>query len=252
MACKVISHRGANRRAPQNTLPAFEKANRIGVDGFETDIHVTADGIPVVCHNYDIDETSNGTGFIADMTLEQLREFEFGSYFSTDFSDVKIPTLEEFLTLCESADLEILNIELKSPKKSETGIVEKTLAAVKAHGLFDKLIISSFNPQLLVEAKRLDPKCKTGLLYSPVDYYSKKVFYKAAEYAAELKADALHPHFTFITKAYVRKAHALGIKVNVWTVDKPKTAKRMLKCGVDGIITNVPEMAKSVIAKHGK
>lgn len=251
MVCKVISHRGANKHAPQNTIPAFEESIRIGVDGFETDIHVTKDGIPVVCHNYDIDDTSNGTGFIADMTLEELRKFEFGSYFSPKFSDVRIPTMEEFLTLSERANIEVLNIELKSPKQGETGIVEKTITAVKAHGLFDKLIISSFNPQLLIEAKQLDPACKTGLLYSPMDYGSKKVFYAAAEYAAQIKADALHPHYMFVTKGYVRKAHKLGIKVNVWTVDKPKTAKRMLACGVDGIITNIPEMAKEQIALHG-
>ena len=71
--CKVISHRGANKQAPQNTIPAFEKSLEIGVDGFETDVHMSRDGVPVICHNYTIDETSNGIGAISDMTLEQLR-----------------------------------------------------------------------------------------------------------------------------------------------------------------------------------
>lgn len=250
MVCKVISHRGANKHAPQNTLPAFKKSTEIVVDGFETDIHVTKDGVPVVCHNYTIDETSNGKGLIAEMTLEELRKYDFGSYFSDDFKGTKIPTLEEFLTLCEGADIEILNIELKSPKQGETGIVQKTIEAVKAHGLFDKLIISSFDANLLVEAKQIDSACKTGLLYSLQTFSSAKVFFMPVTYASSIKADALHPHFIHVTPCYVLRAHKKGIKVNVWTVDKAMLTKYLLLCGVDGIITNIPELVKSVIKKR--
>ena len=252
MICKVISHRGANKHAPQNTLPAFEKSLEIVVDGFETDIHVTKDGVPVVCHHYTIDETSDGRGLIAEMTLEELRGYDFGSYFSEKFAGTKIPTLEEFLTLCEGADIEILNIELKSPKQGETGIVQKTIDAVKAHGLFDKLIISSFDAKLLVEAKQTDPACKTGLLYSLQTFSSAQVFFTPVTYAASIKADALHPHFIHVTPGYVYRAHKKGIKVNVWTVDKAFLARYLLLCGVDGIITNIPELIKKVIAEKNK
>ncbi len=247
MACKVISHRGANLYAPQNTIPAFVKSNQIGVDGFETDIHITLDGVPVVCHNYTIDETSNGYGYIAAKPLKELRVYDFGSYFGKDFEGTQIPTLEEFLTLCEGSDIEIMNIELKSPKKSETGIVEKTIDAVKAHGLFDKLIISSFDASLLVEAKRIDEKCKTALLYCINHFPDIKALLLPDAYGAELKCDALHPHFLHVTPSYVKKLHRRGIKVNVWTVDNRALAKYLVKCGVDGIITNNPEMVKSVI-----
>ena len=250
MYCKVISHRGANKHAPQNTLPAFEKSIQIVVDGFETDIHVTKDGVPVVCHNYTIDETSDGKGLIAEMMLEELRQYDFGSYFSEDFKGTKIPTLEEFLTLCEKADIEILNIELKSPKQGETGIVKKTIDAVKSHGLYDKLIISSFDAGLLIEAKQIDSTCKTGLLYSLQTFSSAKVFFMPATYASSIKADALHPHFIHVTPGYVFRAHKKGIKVNVWTVDKAFLTKYLLWCSVDGIITNIPEMVKSIISNH--
>lgn len=249
MNCKVISHRGANLHAPQNTLPAFEKSLEIGVDGFETDIHVTIDGVPVVCHNYDIDETSDGKGFIAEKTLEELRSYDFGSYFNKKFAGTKIPTLDEFLTLCEGADIEVLNIELKSPKQKESGIVAKTIEAVKAHGLFDKLIISSFDSALLAEAKQIDNSCKTGLLYCVKDFCSPKVLYNADGLAAQLHADALHPHFLHVTPLYVRRAHKRGIKINVWTVDNAAVARWVLLCGVDGIITNNPELIKKVIAE---
>ena len=80
--CNIISHRGANKYAPQNTLPAFKRALEIGTDGFETDVHLTKDGKVVLCHNYTIDETSNGKGAITDMVLDELKRYDFGSYFS--------------------------------------------------------------------------------------------------------------------------------------------------------------------------
>ena len=87
--CKVISHRGANRVAPQNTIPAFKKSLEIGCDGFETDIHLTVDGHPVICHNYTIDETSNGSGEVKSKTLEELRSYDFGSYFSDELAQAQ-------------------------------------------------------------------------------------------------------------------------------------------------------------------
>lgn len=247
---KVISHRGANLVAPQNTIPAFEKSIEIGVDGFETDIHLTADGVPVVCHNYTIDETSNGKGEVEKMTLEELRKYDFGSYFHEKFKGTKIPTLEEFLTLCETADIEIMNIEIKTPLDGNMEIVGKTIEAVKAHGLFDKLLISSFSPEVLVECKKVDPGCKTGFLYSPdrkICY--QKMIFGYVEFAKEVKADYLHPHFSLVTKKYVKKLHENGIGINVWTVDKPEVINRVMKCGVDGLITNAPETCKALIAR---
>ena len=160
--CKVISHRGANRVAPQNTIPAFEKSLEIGCDGFETDIHLTVDGYPVICHNYTVDETSNGSGEVRSKTLEELRSYDFGSYFSEDFAGTKLPLLDEFLDISARGDIEIMNIEIKPPLDGNMEIVGKTIEAVKAKGLFDKLLISSFDPNVLVECKRIDPIAKQG------------------------------------------------------------------------------------------
>ena len=91
--CLVITHRGANRYAPQNTLPAFQRAVEIGTDGFETDVHITKDGHVVLCHNYTIDETSNGKGLISQMTLEELKNYDFGSYFSKKFAGTTTPLM---------------------------------------------------------------------------------------------------------------------------------------------------------------
>ncbi len=249
--CKVISHRGANRIAPQNTIPAFKKSIEIGVDGFETDVHLTSDGVPVICHNYTIDETSTGVGEIALIKLESLRRYDFGVKFNEEFKGTTLPTLEEFLELCKSADIEIMNIELKTPKNGDVSIVRKTIEAVKAHGLFDKLLISSFSADLLVECKKVDPLCKTGFLYSPTQKdVMKKMLFKYVEYAKSIGADYLHPHFSLVTKRYIKKLHENGIKVNVWTVNSPDVSIRLLKWGADGIITDVPDMVNALIAKN--
>lgn len=248
--CKVISHRGANKEAPQNTIPAFKKSIEIGVDGFETDIHLTSDGIPVICHNYTIDETSDGQGNVKDKTLEELRTHDFGSYFHEKFKGTTLPTLEEFLALCETADIEIMNIEIKPPLDGNMEIVEKTINAVKAHGLFGKLLISSFDPNVLVECKRIDPDCKTGFLYAPNKlFFYKQMLFGYVAFAKKIKADYLHPHYFAVTKKYVRDLHKNGIGINVWTVNKPETVNKMLKCGVDGIITDVPGTVNELVKK---
>lgn len=247
MSVKVIAHRGACKVAPQNTMPAFEKGLEIGIDGFETDVHLTSDGVPVLCHDYEIEETSNGHGLITSMTLDELRQYDFGSYFDEKFEGTTIPTLEEFLTLCEDDDVEVMNIEIKPSKENDMTVVHKTIEAVKAHGLFDKLLISSFSAKMLLESKKIDKNCKTAFLYSPIDKIVVKILFTAARFAKALGLTALHPHYSLVTDKYVAKAHACGIQVNTWTVNKEKDIRRMIKMGVDGIITDYPELVNKII-----
>ena len=249
---KVLSHRGANKYAPQNTLAAFEKSVQIGVDGFETDVHITKDEQLVICHNYTIDETSDGEGEISKMTLAQLKGYDFGSYFSPKFAGTRLPTVDEFLSFVETTDISVLNIELKSPKENETAIVKETIRLVKEHGLFDKLIISSFDPKLLVEAKTIDENCKTGFLYCPtrMNMWRDRLLKNYVPYAKSIGADALHPHYAFVDEKYVEAAHEAGIMVNAWTVDSVKAIESMIRCKVDGIITNFPDVTNGLIEKH--
>ncbi|MBR0349032.1 MAG: glycerophosphodiester phosphodiesterase [Clostridia bacterium] len=246
--CNVISHRGANRVTPQNTIEAFKKAIQFRADGFETDVHLTSDGVPVICHNYTIDKTSDGKGAIAKNTLDYLKGFDFGSYFHHTFKGTEIPTLEEFLNLSEKANLKVLNIEIKSPRSKDYTIVDKVIEAVKAHNLFDKLLISSFDPDLLVYIKDYDENCKTGFLYSPdkpITY--KQVLGNEIGFAKSIDADALHPHQMFVNQELVDSAHENGIMVNPWTVNKEKDIIKLVKMGVDGVITDVPNIAKRLI-----
>ena len=247
----VISHRGANKVAPQNTIAAFEKSIEIGCDGFETDIHLTKDGIPVLCHNFTIDDTSTGKGAIKDMTLDELLQYDFGSYKGEEFKDTKIPLLEDFIKLCKENNVDVLNIELKSEVPGEAPIEfpKVTIELAKKYDMFDKLIISSFDPAILVVCKKLDPDCKTGLLYAPDKLIGVKIAPRPVAFAKEIGADALHPYYMLVTRLYVERAHRAGIQVNPWTVNKENVAKKLIKYGVDGLITDDSALMNTLLGK---
>ncbi len=241
----IISHRGANHLAPQNTIPAFKKALEFNVEGFENDVHLTKDGKIVVCHNYDVDRTSNGTGLIADMTLEELRRLDFGSYFSPEFAGTKIPTLDEFLELC--GGLKVINIEIKKPRASGTDIAKKTIERVKDFGLFDALLISSFDDTVLKECKQCDPDTKTALLYSPDSEIIEKVYDDPFTFAKELGCSALHPLLAYVDEDYINEAHENGLAVNPWTVNHEYSIQALLDAGCDGAITDLPDLCRKII-----
>ncbi|MBQ7687758.1 MAG: glycerophosphodiester phosphodiesterase [Clostridia bacterium] len=253
MECKIIAHRGANKKAPQNTLPAFRTAIAEGTDGFETDVHLTKDGRLVICHNYTVDATSDGRGDITSYTLEELRLFDFGSYFGADFRGTRLPTLEEFLQVAADGDVEVINIELKSPREKNSPIAKKTLALCKEFGLLDRVLISSFDPRILKTVKQLDPRCRTGLLY-PINRLRvcRPVFFEPFSIAKSVDADYIHPMYAFVNRAVVKAAHAMGLGVNVWTVDDARTVRFMLACGVDGLITDCPLEVRGYAQEYAK
>lgn len=242
----IIAHRGAKACAPQNTLPSFMRAVADGTDGFETDVHLTKDGIPVICHNYDIDETSDGTGMIDKMTLEELRAFDFGAWYGEEFKGTKIPTLDEFLAFVQQSDIRVLNIELKRPPSRLRELVEKTLEAVECYGLTDRLLISSFSVQILRHVKRIAPHVRTGFLYPsnnpsacyPVVWPSAMVRFT--------HCDAIHPIQDLVGAPLVRWAHAKGLEINVWTVNEEKSIERLMLLGVDGLITDDPANTRRI------
>ena len=248
-SCNIIAHRGANRRAPQNTLPAFQKALDIGCDGFETDVHLSKDGVPVICHNDTIDATSDGSGAISDLTLEQLKSYDFGSYFSKEFAGTTLPTLDEFLELAKTGGLKILNIELKKEPDDarRDELVTKTLDAVEQHGLNDILLISSFCPKILKLVKQKNPVIQTAYLYPFGYFHAIQVVLPPILRMKDLNCAASHPHKASIIGNYVDQCHKNGLAVNVWTVDEAEEIRKMLRAGVDGIITDCPDRVHFIL-----
>jgi len=239
----IIAHRGASQYAPENTVASFRKAMEMGAHGMEIDVQLSSDGYPVVIHDERVDRTSNGKGWVKDMTLCELKSLDFGSWFSPEFEGQQIPTLEEVLHLLSGWE-GILNIEIKSGPVFYPGIEGIVLEQVRKHQVSECIIISSFNHYSLVEVKRMDPGIKTGVLYM-------SGLYEPWEYARRLGASAIHPSFYNIVPEILKGCRENGIDVNTFTVDQPEHIKNAALLGVDGIITNVPDVALRVLESIG-
>ena len=234
----IIAHRGASAYAPENTGPAFLRAIALQADGVELDVHLSADGEIVVNHNFTLDENSNGSGFIYEHTLDQLKALDFGSWKGPDFGGARLLTLEEALILVRG--MRVINIEIKAGEKPYNGLPQKVCEVVERMGLAEKVIVSSFNHQVAMEAKRCLPAVKAGLLYDkPITHPS--------QYAAKLGADAIHPHSRLLNRRQVQECLDRGLQVNVWTVDNPARARTLQSWGCTAVITNQPDVIRDAL-----
>lgn len=238
---KVWAHRGASgfdkRYAPENTMPAFEKAVQMGADGVETDVQLSRDGAVMICHDEKIDRTSDGSGYLKDFTIKELKAFSF-SKTHPEYGHVEIPALEELLAFLKDTDL-TLDMELKTGLIYYDGLEEKTIDLVHRYGMDDRVIYSSFNHYSLQKLRLINPEVKTGLLISD-DHIS-------SEDIRVLRADAVHPSLDISQNRRIQKWHDLGCKVNVWTVDRKAEMLRLSVLGADAIITDCPDCARKIV-----
>lgn len=235
-----IGHRGASADAPENTLPSFQKAVELGADGVELDVMFSRDREIVVIHDYAVDKTTDGTGKVKDLTLEELRQLDAGAWFSADHAGTVIPTLTEVI---EALDEDVLiNIEIKSESFLSDGIEKAVADIIARYDLYDRTLVSSFNPVSLIRIKRADSRISTGLIYAPdlPSFLSKGMLIPIA------KPDALHPRSDMVDEEYVAKAHTKGYRINAWTVNDEEEMNRLIELGVDGIITDHPGMLKEL------
>ncbi len=212
-----VAHRGANKLAPENTLKSFRKAIELGADMIELDVRATKDREIVVIHDADISRTSNGKGYVREYTLEELRKFDFGE-------GEKIPTLKEVLELAKGKIL--VNIELKEPD-----IVPEVVKIINETGMIDQVIVSSFIHPALLMVKKIEPRIKTAILFGcyPVDIVG---------LAADAMANFINPYFEAVDENMVKIARDAGLGVMPWTVDDENHMKRLIKLGVNAVITN--------------
>jgi glycerophosphoryl diester phosphodiesterase len=236
-----IAHRGASAMAPANTMASFEKALDLGADGIELDVHLSADGIPVVIHDSSVDATTDGSGRVSEMVLAQLKELDAGSYFGAAFAGERIPTLEQVLDTFGRRIL--LNIELKSLSPRDNGLERAVVPMVERHGLGHRVLFSSFNPFSLRRAKKLAAHIPVGLLYSP----DLPLPLRRAWLAPLAPHEARHPEHTMVDARFMAWAGRRGYRVNAWTVDDPDEIRRLIRLGVHGIITNSPNVCRTVL-----
>lgn len=236
LTCPInFAHRGACAVAPENTLRAFGRAIELGADGIELDVQLSADGILVVCHNFDVDQTSNGHGRIAALPLAELKQLDFGSWFGPQFAGERIPTLDEvFDSLSPPA---LVNIEIKSMSLRDNGLEAAVATLVRRRAVYDRVIVSSFNPVALWRLRRLDPHIEIGLLYAP----NLPIILARAWLRPWVRPHALHPEQTLVDTNYMAWARRRGYAVNVWTVNEVAAMRRLIDVGVTSIITDYPD-----------
>lgn len=244
----VIAHRGANRYAPQNTIEAFKKALEQNADGVETDVHMTKDGHIVLCHNSTIKATSDGKGKIKEKYLAELFSYDFGSWFGSVYANTNIPTIDEFLQTMKEKDAGIIDIEVKPNAYNSREIVSRIIKLAQGYGLTQKLLISSFDIEILKTVKQINPCITTGYLYPKIGEIVRRWFSSPWLRAVRYGVDYLLPEQAYVNKEFVRGAHAHGLKVAPWTVNKIETINNYKNWGVDGIITDYPEIMKNKIS----
>jgi glycerophosphoryl diester phosphodiesterase len=232
---QVWAHRGFSGRYPENTLAAFAAALDLGVDGIEFDVHLTRDDRVVVIHDERLERTTNGTGYVREHTLAELKELDAGSWFGKEFAGLTIPTLGEVLSVVSAHTQPVrLNIEFKSDLIQYPNLEAMAWQQVNHYDLQSSTIFSSFNHFSLRNLKQAYPSAQIGLLYM-------EGLVEPWRYAKFLNATALHPYFPAIDLQTVAEAQEQGIAVNVFTVNESSEFHRMLELGVDAVISDVPD-----------
>lgn len=235
----VWAHRGASAYAPENTLSAFELALKQGAHGIELDVQLTSDGQLVVIHDETLDRTTDGSGWVGEHSLAELKALDAGVGWA-DYGGERIPMLAEVFDLVADSSM-IINVELKNTEVAYRGLEEKVLALIDEFGLAERIWLSTFNHESLHGLRQSGVPMPLGLL-------SNDLMFEPWKYAAALGLQAYHPAAWAVReRSVVDESHALGLGVHVWTVDEPALLRRMADWGVDAVFTNTPDVALRVL-----
>jgi glycerophosphoryl diester phosphodiesterase len=232
----VFGHRGASAYAPMNTIPAYELAAEQGADGIELDVHRSKDGYAVIVHDFTVDHTTDGSGRVDSMTLAELKALDAGSWFGESFKNTRIPTLDEVF---EAVGRRLfVNVEIKSESLTTDGVEQVVADVIARHHMQQRVILSSFNPLTLQRFRAIMPDVPIGFLYAP----DVPADIQGLMRQIGLPHEARHPYHAMIDSAYMAWAKSEGYRVNTWTVNDPARAVELRNLGVDGIITDKPDV----------
>ena len=237
----VVAHRGASAAAPENTLAAFRLAMEQGATVVECDVHLSADGVPVVIHDERVERTTNGRGGVSDLTLTQLQVLDAGSWHDRRFTGERIPTLDATLALC--AQRARVFVELK--RGGGQALVDAALASIARSGC--DVAVISFGPAEVAGVARARPDLALGFLVGKAQM-AEHGAPRAVAVAGELGAGFISPHHEAVDAALVEAARAKGLPVSVWTVDDAARMHALSDLGIDAITTNRPDLALGVFS----
>jgi glycerophosphoryl diester phosphodiesterase len=230
----LIGHRGYPARHPENTLASFKGAIEAGCDMIELDVTLTNDRKVVVIHDDTLNRTTTGKGLVKERSLDQIREFDAGSWFNGRFAGERVPELAEVLDL--TAGRCMLNIEIKESAFEAAcpadAVERQVVDLVRAGKAMNRVIVSSFDQRILRRIAAMDdPPALAYISDHGADT-------KLVEMLLAIEAFSWHPRFKVLTREQVDALHAAGLKVFPWTINTRQEAEKVLAMGVDGLICN--------------
>tara|TARA_Y100001968_G_scaffold244967_1_gene229002 strand:+ start:279 stop:1010 length:732 start_codon:yes stop_codon:yes gene_type:complete len=234
---RLIAHRGAKNKAPENTLAAINEAARCGAGWVELDVQLTEDNVPVLIHDRTLDRTTNGSGEIKSIDSNSLTSLDAGYWFDARYKGEKVPLLLNALDLCQKLNLGV-NLEIKTYGASIHNTVLRTLSVVNEFGrdFEEKILFSSFDTEVLRTLKKLSPNSPRGLLVE--------------KFHRDLAADLLscdcfsiHPAISFLkSQTTIEKIVRLDIPIIPYTVNDLHIAKRLAELNINTFITDEPKI----------
>lgn len=238
---KVFAHRGFSGEYPENTMLAFRKAVEAGADGIELDIHESSDGKLVIIHDESLVRTTGVQALVSDMPLADLVRVNASKTKADSFFS-PIPSFEEYLDYVKDLPI-ITNVEIKTGITWYPDIERKAVDMIRAFGLEDRIIFSSFNWISVMRAKALAPDIECGLLYEDVRHNN------LALQAKEANLQYLHPDYRLLDSDVVRQCKENGIGLNVWTINTEERMRQLIEWDVDSTITNHPDMCLRMLGR---
>jgi glycerophosphoryl diester phosphodiesterase len=239
----IIAHRGASAYAPENTLAAFKLALEQGADAVELDAKLSSDGQVAVIHDQTVNRTTPAAGKVRDHRMADLHKLDAGSHFDVAFMGEPVPSLEEVFKAV--GQLTYINVELTNYGSTRDSLPEKVAALVKQYKLSQRVIFSSFSVSNLIRIRRLLPEAPVGLL---VEKGWRGAMVRLT-LGRTVNYQSYHPEKSDVTPKLVQANHKRGRKVFVYTVNDEKDIQRAFEMDVDGIFTDDPPLAKSVLAR---
>ena len=247
---RCVGHRGAAGLAPENTLASYRAGIAAGADAVECDVHLSADGRPVLIHDADLGRTTDGSGLVGDLPLAALRELDAAACFPGGYARQRIPTLDEYLELlagrCRA------QIEVKVPERGAYAGIERLVAAtLREHQALDSAQVICFDPATLRRLHALEPALELGYLGSArsLPPAEAKDPARLAAAAREVGASFLGLDRRFFRPEHLAAARKAGLGMAVWTVNEPAEMERLVALGLDAITSDRPDLLRAVLDK---
>ena len=259
---QVIAHQGGERLRPSNTMVSFQHAMELGVDILEMDIHATRDGVLVAIHDDTVDRTTDGAGKVKELTFAEIQQLDAGHYWTNDAGatypyrgqGIQIPALSEVF---EAFPGMRMNIEIK---QVEPSIAKPFCDMIRDYGQSERVLVASFRQEAMLAFRAVCPEVATSMVQAEIQpFWIWNQFGLAAVYQTPANAHAFQVplrsrlpvlgQVDVLSPRFMRAAHGHNIQVHAWTIDDPEVMSRLIEMGIDGIITDRPDLMLELLGR---